>query len=68
QVYQPRLTIWVSQKIFPTSHGDGGFPEGSLPISKEVNRKKKSEVEGACLVPVNGYGHHFIKIDYLCSF
>ncbi|KAM6227110.1 neuronal regeneration-related protein [Aptenodytes patagonicus] len=67
-VYQPRLTIWVSQKIFPTSRGDGGFPKGSLPISKEVNRKKKSEVEGAYPVPVNGYGHHFTKIDYLYSF
>ncbi|KAF1402636.1 Neuronal regeneration-related protein, partial [Spheniscus mendiculus] len=68
QVYQPRLTIWVSQKIFPTSRGDGRFPKGSLPISKEVNRKKKSEVEGAYPVPVNGYGHHFTKIDYLYSF
>ncbi|KFQ76341.1 Neuronal regeneration-related protein, partial [Phoenicopterus ruber ruber] len=44
------------------------FPQGSLPISKEVNRKKKSEAEGACLVPVNGYGHHFTKINYLYSF
>ncbi|KFQ12276.1 Neuronal regeneration-related protein, partial [Leptosomus discolor] len=68
QVYQPRLTIWVSKKIFPTSRGDGGFPKGSLPISKEVNRKKKSEVEGACLIPVNGYGHHFTKINYFYSF
>ncbi|KFO75720.1 Neuronal regeneration-related protein, partial [Cuculus canorus] len=68
QVYQPRLTIWVSQKIFPTSQGDGGFPKGSLPISKEVNRKKKNEVDGACLGPVDGYGHHFTKIDYLFSF
>uniref|UniRef100_A0A8C4UIM7 Neuronal regeneration-related protein n=1 Tax=Falco tinnunculus TaxID=100819 RepID=A0A8C4UIM7_FALTI len=41
---------------------------GSLPISKEVNRKKKSEAEGACLVPVNGDGLHFTKIDYLYSF
>uniref|UniRef100_A0A8C0FUP7 Neuronal regeneration-related protein n=1 Tax=Bubo bubo TaxID=30461 RepID=A0A8C0FUP7_BUBBB len=39
-----------------------------LPISKEVNRKKKSEAEGTCLVPVNGYGHHFTKINYLYSF
>lgn len=30
QVYQPRLTIWVSQKIFPTSRGDGGFPKVKL--------------------------------------
>uniref|UniRef100_A0A672TQL2 Neuronal regeneration-related protein n=1 Tax=Strigops habroptila TaxID=2489341 RepID=A0A672TQL2_STRHB len=47
------------------------FPDakqGSLPISKEVNRKKKSEAEGASLVPVNGYGHHFTKINYLYSF
>ncbi|KAM4638759.1 neuronal regeneration-related protein [Amazona ochrocephala] len=68
EVYQPRVMIWVSQKIFPTSRVDGGFPKGSLPISKEVNRKKKSEAEGASLIPVNGYGHHFTKIKYLCSF
>ncbi|NWQ74804.1 NREP protein, partial [Columbina picui] len=68
QVYQRRLTIWVSQKIFPTSRGDGGFPKGSLPISKEINRKKESEAGGAGLVPVNGYGHHFTKIDYLYYF
>ncbi|NXC14448.1 NREP protein, partial [Corythaeola cristata] len=68
QVYQPRITIWLSQKIFPTSQGDGRFPKGSLPISKEVNRKKKSEEEGAGPVPVNGYGHHFTKINYLYSF
>ncbi|XP_057286841.1 neuronal regeneration-related protein [Pezoporus wallicus] len=67
-VYQPRSMIWVSQKIFPTSRLDGGFPKGSLPISKEVNRKKKSEAEGASLVPVNGYGHHFTKIKHFCSF
>ncbi|NWS74012.1 NREP protein, partial [Crotophaga sulcirostris] len=68
QVYQPRLTIWVSQKIFPTSRGDGGFPKGSLPVSKEVNRKKKNEVDWGCLGPVDGYGHLFTKIDYLYSF
>ncbi|NXE52005.1 NREP protein, partial [Casuarius casuarius] len=68
QVYQPRLTIWVSQELFPTSRGDGGFPKGYLPISKEVNRKKRSEAEVAFLTPVNGYGHHFTKIDYLYSF
>ncbi|KFP34183.1 Neuronal regeneration-related protein, partial [Colius striatus] len=68
QVFQPRLTIWVSKKIFPSSRGDGGFPKGSLPISKEENRKKKSDVEGTCLVPVNGYGHHFNKINHLYSF
>ncbi|NXF09147.1 NREP protein, partial [Smithornis capensis] len=67
QVYQPRLMIWVNQKIFPTSQRDGGFPKGNLPISKEVNRKK-SEMEGECLVPVNRYGHHFIKINYLYSY
>ncbi|XP_050572152.1 neuronal regeneration-related protein [Cygnus atratus] len=67
-VNQPRSTIWVSQTIFPTSRGDGGFPEECLPISKEVNRKKKNEVEGACRAPVNGYGHHFTKINYLYSF
>ncbi|KFP08518.1 Neuronal regeneration-related protein, partial [Calypte anna] len=68
QVYQLRLTIWVNQKIFPTRQGDGGFPKGSLPISKEVNRKKKSEVEEAYLLPANGYGQHFTKINYLYSF
>uniref|UniRef100_A0A8C2TBL1 Neuronal regeneration-related protein n=1 Tax=Coturnix japonica TaxID=93934 RepID=A0A8C2TBL1_COTJA len=68
QVYQPRQTIWVSQKIFPTSHGDGGFLKGCLPISKEVNRKKEGEVEGACCAPVNGDGHHFTKINYLYTF
>ncbi|NXN92684.1 NREP protein, partial [Rhinopomastus cyanomelas] len=68
QVYQPRSTIWVSQKIFPTSRGDGGFPKEGLPISKEVNRKKKSTAGGVCLVPVNGCGHHLTKINYLYSF
>ncbi|KFP71913.1 Neuronal regeneration-related protein, partial [Acanthisitta chloris] len=68
QVYQPRLMIWVNQKIFPASRGDGGFPKGSLPVSKEINCKKKSEAEETCLVPVNGYGHHFTKINYLYSF
>ncbi|KFQ50333.1 Neuronal regeneration-related protein, partial [Nestor notabilis] len=68
QVYHARLMIWVSQKIFPTSQRDGGFPKGILPISKEVNRKKKSEAKGASLVPVNGYGHHFARISYLYSF
>ncbi|NXJ84357.1 NREP protein, partial [Trogon melanurus] len=68
QVYQPRLMIWVNQKMFPTSQGDGGFPKGSLPISKKANCKKKSKADGACLVPVNGYGHQFTKINYLYSF
>ncbi|KFU84862.1 Neuronal regeneration-related protein, partial [Chaetura pelagica] len=68
QVYQQNLTVWVSQKTFPTSRRDGGFPKGSLPISKKGNCKKKSEVEGACQVPANGYGHHFTKINYLYSF
>ncbi|NXG19262.1 NREP protein, partial [Grallaria varia] len=67
QVYQPRLMTWVSQKAFPTSRGNGGFPKGNLPISKEVNRKK-CEVEGECLVPADGYGHHFTKINYLYSY
>ncbi|XP_064901485.1 neuronal regeneration-related protein [Columba livia] len=67
-VYQRRLMIWVSQKIFPTSRGDGRFPKGILPISKEINRKKESEAGGECLVPVNGYGHHFTQIDYLYYF
>ncbi|NWR53876.1 NREP protein, partial [Bucorvus abyssinicus] len=68
QVYQPRVTIWISQKLFPTSSGNGEFPKGYLPISKEVNCKKKSEAEVACLTPVNGYGCDFIKINYLYSF
>uniref|UniRef100_U3K7Y1 Uncharacterized protein n=1 Tax=Ficedula albicollis TaxID=59894 RepID=U3K7Y1_FICAL len=42
-------------------------PQGNLPISKEVNRKK-SEEEGACLAPASGYGQHFTKINYLYSF
>ncbi|NXE36646.1 NREP protein, partial [Ptilorrhoa leucosticta] len=67
QVYQPGSMIWVSQKIFPTSRGDGGFQKGNLPISKEVNRKK-SEAEGACLALASGYGQHFTKINYLYSF
>ncbi|NXM04789.1 NREP protein, partial [Tyrannus savana] len=65
--YQPRSMTWVSQKIFPTSGGDGGFPKGNLPISKEVNRKK-SEAEGECLVPENGYERQFTKINYLYSY
>ncbi|XP_063996806.1 neuronal regeneration-related protein [Pogoniulus pusillus] len=67
-VNQPRLTVWMSQKIFSTSQRNGEFPKGRLPISKEVNRKKNSESEEACLVPVNDCGHHFTKISYLCSF
>ncbi|NXY60983.1 NREP protein, partial [Callaeas wilsoni] len=67
QVYQPGSMIWVSQKIFPTSRGDGGFPKGNLPISKEVNRKK-SEAERAHLAPESGSGQLFTKINYLYSF
>ncbi|KAF2977289.1 hypothetical protein EK904_014238 [Melospiza melodia maxima] len=67
QVYQPGSMIWMSQMIYPTSRGDGGFPKGNLPISKEVNRKK-SEVEGVRLAPASGYGQHFTKINYLYSF
>ncbi|XP_048147298.1 neuronal regeneration-related protein isoform X3 [Corvus hawaiiensis] len=64
-IYQPSSMIWLSQKIFPTSRGDGEFPKGNLPISKEVNRKK-SEVER--LAPASGYGQHFTKINYLYAF
>ncbi|KYO48802.1 neuronal regeneration-related protein [Alligator mississippiensis] len=67
-VYQPRLTIWVNQKLFPTSQGDGGFPKGYLLIPKEVNRKKNKETEALFLIPPNDYGHHFTKINYLYSF
>ncbi|NXR48153.1 NREP protein, partial [Hippolais icterina] len=67
QVYQPGSMIWVSQKIFPTSCGHGGFPKGNLPISKEVNRKK-SEAEGTRPAPASGYGQHFTKINCLYSF
>ncbi|NWS29028.1 NREP protein, partial [Polioptila caerulea] len=67
QVNQPGSMIWISQKIFPTSREDGGFPKGNLPISKEVNRKK-SEAEGVCLAPASGYGQNFTKINYLYSF
>ncbi|XP_029766748.1 neuronal regeneration-related protein [Terrapene carolina triunguis] len=68
KVYQPRLTIWVSQELFPTSQGDGGFPKGNLTIPKEVNRKKNNETEAAFLTPANGYGYHFIEINYLYPF
>ncbi|KAM9138869.1 neuronal regeneration-related protein isoform 1-T1 [Pangshura tecta] len=64
-VYQPRLTIWVCQELFPTSQGDGGFPKGNLTIPKEVNRKKNNETEAAFLTPANGYGYHF---NYLYPF
>ncbi|NXA76465.1 NREP protein, partial [Thryothorus ludovicianus] len=67
QVNQPGSMIWISQKIFPASHEDGGFLKGNLPISKEVNRKK-SEADGACMAPTSGYGQHFTKINYLYSF
>lgn len=30
QVYQPGSMIWISQNIFPTSRGDGGFPKVKL--------------------------------------
>uniref|UniRef100_A0A8D0FWM7 Neuronal regeneration-related protein n=1 Tax=Strix occidentalis caurina TaxID=311401 RepID=A0A8D0FWM7_STROC len=61
--YYRKVTSWKAQLITVFSS-----PQGSLPISKEVNRKKKSEAEGTCLVAVNGYGHHFTKINYLYSF
>ncbi|KAH1168671.1 neuronal regeneration-related protein [Mauremys mutica] len=67
-VYQPRLTIWVRQELFPTSQGDGGFPKGNLTIPKEVNRKKNNETEAAFLTPANGYGYHFTEINYLYPF
>ncbi|NXO89316.1 NREP protein, partial [Certhia brachydactyla] len=67
QVYQPGSMIWASQKVFPTSLEDVGFPKGNLPISKEVNRKKR-EADGVRLAPASGYGQHFTKINYLHSF
>lgn len=65
-VYYPRLT--VSLKQIPMSHGHGGFLKDNLPIPKEVNRKKNETSEALFLTPVNGYGHHFNKINYLSSF
>uniref|UniRef100_A0A8B9EX04 Neuronal regeneration-related protein n=1 Tax=Amazona collaria TaxID=241587 RepID=A0A8B9EX04_9PSIT len=62
------VTCWLNSSAFCTANTCFSFLQGSLPISKEVNRKKKSEAEGASLIPVNGYGHHFTKIKYLCSF
>uniref|UniRef100_A0A674KGL0 Neuronal regeneration-related protein n=1 Tax=Terrapene triunguis TaxID=2587831 RepID=A0A674KGL0_9SAUR len=41
---------------------------GNLTIPKEVNRKKNNETEAAFLTPANGYGYHFIEINYLYPF
>uniref|UniRef100_A0A674GQ20 Uncharacterized protein n=1 Tax=Taeniopygia guttata TaxID=59729 RepID=A0A674GQ20_TAEGU len=59
-------TSWFSNNPF-TSNTTFSSPQGNLPISKEVNRKK-SEAEGARLDPTSGYGQHFSKINYLYSF
>eukprot|EP00075_Anas_platyrhynchos_P015441 XP_027304694.1 uncharacterized protein LOC110354585 isoform X5 [Anas platyrhynchos] len=32
-IYQPSLTIWVSQKLFPTSPRNGGFPKIKMQIA-----------------------------------
>uniref|UniRef100_A0A8C3P6E5 Neuronal regeneration-related protein n=1 Tax=Chrysemys picta bellii TaxID=8478 RepID=A0A8C3P6E5_CHRPI len=42
--------------------------QGNLTIPKEVNRKKNNETEAAFLTPANGYGYHFIEINYLYPF
>uniref|UniRef100_A0A8B9MIR5 Neuronal regeneration-related protein n=1 Tax=Accipiter nisus TaxID=211598 RepID=A0A8B9MIR5_9AVES len=62
------LQKWLSLHRFFPSNTVFSSLQGSLPISKEVNRKKKSEAEGACLVPVDGYGYHFTQINHICSF
>ncbi|KAK2512348.1 hypothetical protein Q9233_016348 [Columba guinea] len=56
-----KLIVWESRLWLNST-------PGILPISKEINRKKESEAGGECLVPVNGYGHHFTQIDYLYYF
>uniref|UniRef100_A0A8C3N2S4 Protein p311 n=1 Tax=Geospiza parvula TaxID=87175 RepID=A0A8C3N2S4_GEOPR len=56
---------WIN--IENTANTTFSSPQGNLPISKEVNRKK-SEAEGARLAPASGYGQHFTKINYLYSF
>uniref|UniRef100_A0A669QJ08 Neuronal regeneration-related protein n=1 Tax=Phasianus colchicus TaxID=9054 RepID=A0A669QJ08_PHACC len=61
-------TLLCWRQVEPASIFILCFICGCLPISKEVNRKKESEVEGACGAPVNGDDHHFTKINYLYTF
>ncbi|EHB16991.1 Neuronal protein 3.1, partial [Heterocephalus glaber] len=66
-VYYPELCVWVSQEPFPDKEMEGRLPKGSLPVPKEVNRKKE-ETDAACLTPLGSDKLRSPSITYLHSF
>ncbi|XP_077613305.1 neuronal regeneration-related protein [Crocuta crocuta] len=67
-VYYPELCVWVSQGPFPNKEMEGRLPKGSLPVPKEVNRKKDDEIEAASVPPLGSSELHSPGISYLYSF
>ncbi|XP_010606197.1 neuronal regeneration-related protein [Fukomys damarensis] len=67
-VYYPELIVWVSQEPFPDKEMEGRLPQGSLPVPKEVNRKKNEDPDAASLTPVGSSELRSPSITYLHSF
>ncbi|XP_006166317.1 neuronal regeneration-related protein isoform X2 [Tupaia chinensis] len=67
-VYYPELCVGVSQEPFPNKEMEGRLPKGRLPVPKEVNRKKTSEMDAARLTPLGSSGPRAPRIGRLRSF
>ncbi|XP_005382216.1 PREDICTED: neuronal regeneration-related protein [Chinchilla lanigera] len=67
-VYYTELFVWVRQEPFPDKEMEGRLPEGSLPVPKEVNRKKDEETDAASLAPLGSNELRSPSISYLHSF
>ncbi|XP_063101532.1 neuronal regeneration-related protein [Cavia porcellus] len=67
-VYYPELFVWVSQEPFPDKEMEGRLLKGSLPVPKEVNRKKNKETDAASLTPLGSSDLRSPSSSYLHSF
>ncbi|XP_023559144.1 neuronal regeneration-related protein [Octodon degus] len=67
-VHFTELLVWVRQEPFPDKEMEGRLPKGSLPVPKEVNRKKNEETEAASLTPLGSSELRTPSISYLYSF
>lgn len=67
-VYYPELLVWVGQEPFPDKEMEGRLPKGSLPVPKEVNRKKDEETDAASLTPLGSNELRSPSISYLHFF